>query len=46
VTAVAVGESHTCAVQLGKIKCWGNNMYRQLGSAQGTSTSPIDVTLP
>lgn len=46
VTAVRVGEQHTCAVQLGQIKCWGNNMYRQLGSAQGSSLSPVDVTLP
>lgn len=46
VSAVSVGEQHTCAVQLGQIKCWGSNMYRQLGSAQGSSTSPVDVTLP
>lgn len=31
VTAAALGSSHTCAIQQGALKCWGNNYYGALG---------------
>ena len=32
VTVIAVGQQHTCAVQDGAAKCWGNNNTGQLGN--------------
>jgi alpha-tubulin suppressor-like RCC1 family protein len=35
VTAVSVGDYHTCAIlENGKLKCWGFNLYGQLGYDQ------------
>ena len=45
VTAIALGERHTCAIASGGVQCWGDNEYGQLGvgSAQRNTTAPIAV---
>ena len=39
------GADHTCALlTTGRIRCWGNNSYWQLGAGKiATQTSPVDV---
>ena len=32
VQSIALGESHSCALQAGALYCWGDNTYGQLGS--------------
>lgn len=46
VTAVAVGNQHTCALlNTGGVKCWGYNYYGQLGDGTTRySTLPVAVT--
>lgn len=47
VASVAVGNAHSCALQStdNKVWCWGDNEYRQLGSAQsGPQTSRAIAT--
>jgi alpha-tubulin suppressor-like RCC1 family protein len=47
VTAIAAGESHTCAVTIsGGVKCWGFNSNLQLGDGTTTTrTAPVSVNL-
>lgn len=42
VTAVTAGESHTCAIQNGRLYCWGENSAGQLGT-ESTTESLIPV---
>lgn len=45
VTAIALGDNHTCALMVtGAIKCWGSNPYGQIGDGTtNTRNSPVDV---
>ena len=41
VSKTVLGISHTCVLlSNGKVKCWGNNSYKQLGLVSGQLTSP------
>lgn len=44
VTAVSAGALHTCAIQSGKLFCWGNNENGQLGDNSTTNRlTPVAV---
>ena len=44
VTALASGRSHTCAVRVGEVWCWGNNHFGQLGDGTEEDRSrPVQV---
>jgi alpha-tubulin suppressor-like RCC1 family protein len=48
-TIVAAGGQHSCALTgTGNLYCWGSNDSGQLalGSAGGTSSSPVEIALP
>ena len=48
VVAIDAGYEHTCALMTtGKVKCWGMNLYGQLGDGSKTDQYyPTDVTIP
>ena len=45
ISAIAVGNAHSCAVTIGGgVKCWGQNIYGQLGDNSTTPRlTPVDV---
>lgn len=49
VAAITAGQSHTCALMVtGRVKCWGDNSYGQLGIGNRLpheSAVPLDVRL-
>jgi hypothetical protein len=51
---IDAGDGHTCAINNGKIQCWGLNSYGQLGNGTDTNgaagyggaSEPVDVVMP
>jgi len=44
ITAVAVGDGHSCALTDGKVYCWGRNDWGQLGN-DDTSSSAMPIAV-
>ena len=46
ITAVAAGESHTCALSGdGHVICWGSNTHGQLGTTAATQSSSLPIAV-
>jgi alpha-tubulin suppressor-like RCC1 family protein len=46
VAAIAAGGYHTCSLtESGGVKCWGSNLYGQLGDGSGSLTRPTPVAV-
>jgi len=44
-TDLSVGAEHACAVDAGRVKCWGNGLFGRLGNGvDTTAASPVEVT--
>ncbi|CAG0935804.1 hypothetical protein TFLX_04654 [Thermoflexales bacterium] len=44
VSSIAVGAAHSCALVNGGVKCWGDNLYGELGTGNvGNSNVPSNV---
>jgi alpha-tubulin suppressor-like RCC1 family protein len=44
VAAIGIGAAHSCAVINGSVKCWGDNLYGELGTGNTSNTNvPTDV---
>ena len=45
---IAAGDSHVCAIRLGRIYCWGDNSYGQLGDgttvSKSTAVGPLKLS--
>ncbi len=49
VTKVVAGQYHTCAIQNGALKCFGNNVFGQLGTTSNVNAqlaNPAATTVP
>jgi len=45
-TQIAVGNTHSCAIQGGQMLCWGSNEYGQLGQDSATCRSSARMVVP
>ncbi len=41
VSSMSGGDSHSCAVVGGAVRCWGDNTYGQIGNGSVSSTTPV-----